>query len=335
MTTPRALLVGAGSMGKAWARAIRSNDSVTLAGWVDLDRERVESGVKELDLGDVAVDTQLGTALDRLDPDLVVDVAIPEAHHEITVTCLERGVPVLGEKPMAPTLAEARDLVNCSDRTGTLFVVSQNRRYNTGLAAFRTLIAEYLGEVGQLNAEFYRSPHFGGFREEMASPLLVDMAIHTFDAARYLTGADPLSVTCTEFNPSWSWFRGNASALAEFEFSGGLHFSYQGSWCAQGLETSWDASWRAVGSYGSAAWDGTGSPSAEVVSGSDEHLHRVDGPAVVLPGSGIDGSLADFLAALAGGPAPMGECHDNIKSLAMVMAALESSREGRRIEVSS
>jgi predicted dehydrogenase len=320
-------------MGKAWARALHKSQDVALVGWMDLDRDRVEDAVRELGLDRVAVDVNLETALERLEPDLVVDVAVPEAHLEITVSCLERQVPVLGEKPMAPTLGEARELLACSERTGTLFVVSQNRRYNAGLASFQALIAKHLGEVGQLNAEFYRAPHFGGFRDEMASPLLVDMAIHTFDAARYLVGADPLSVNCSEFNPPWSWYRGNASALADFEFTGGLHFSYQGSWCAQGLETSWDAAWRAVGSSGTATWDGTGDPMAEIVLGPDQQVQTVVGAPVSLPGSGIDGSLADFLGALAGGPIPMGECHDNIKSLAMVMAALESSREGRRVAV--
>ena len=96
-----------------------------------------------------------------------------------------------------------------SERTSTLFVVSQNRRYNSGFGRFQEpLLAQHLGGVGHLNAEFYRAPHFGGFREEMDSPLLVDMAIHTFDAARYVTGADPVNVLCTEFNPPWSWYRG-------------------------------------------------------------------------------------------------------------------------------
>ena len=86
-------------------------------------------------------------------------------------SCLERAVPVLGEKPMAANLEEARDLVQLSERTSTLFVVSQNRRYNSGLAAFKNLVEQRLGGVGQLNAEFYRAPRFGGFRDEMDSPL--------------------------------------------------------------------------------------------------------------------------------------------------------------------
>jgi predicted dehydrogenase len=45
------------------------------------------------------------------------------------------------------------------------------------------------------------------------------------------------------------------------------------------------------------------------------------------------GSLEDFLRALDTGSTPMGECHDNIRSLAMVLAAVESARRGQRVQV--
>jgi predicted dehydrogenase len=331
----RAVLVGAGGMGRAWARAMAANPDVQLVGWVDLFTERVAEGIKVVGLSDVAIGQHIEGALLQDQPDFVVDAAVPEAHHGITRRCLEQGVAVLGEKPIAATFDEARDLVACAERTSTLFAVSQNRRYNARLAAFKGLICEHLGGIGQLNAEFYRAPHFGGFREEMDSPLLVDMAIHTFDAARYVTGADPVSVLCSEFNPRWSWYRGAASAVAEFEFTEGIRFSYQGSWCAQGLETSWDASWRAIGPVGSATWDGGGNPVAEVLrpganGAGGEHI---EAPPAKISGDGISGTLADFVKALRTGEKPMTECHDNIKSFAMVFAALESSRRGRRVDV--
>ncbi len=341
MSGLRAALVGAGGMGRAWARTLTENKDVSLVAWVDVLEERVAEGITELGLTDLAVKDDVEAALTDLAPDFVVDVAVPEAHHDITRRCLQRRVAVLGEKPMAATLDEARDLVRLSEQYETLFVVSQNRRYNTGLTSFKQLAAGRLGRLGQLNAEFYRAPHFGGFRDEMESPLLIDMAIHTFDAARYVTGADPHSVLCTEFNPSWSWYRGAASAVAEFEFTGGLRFSYQGSWCAQGLETSWDSSWRAIGELGTATWDGSGHPVAEALppdghglgSPANSRLQRTEAPPAEIAGEGIAGSLNDFVRALRTGLAPMNECHDNILSLAMVMGALESSRSGRRVPV--
>jgi len=49
--------------------------------------------------------------------------------------------------------------------------------------------------------------------------------------------------------------------------------------------------------------------------------------------AGIAGSLAEFLEALETGNTPMGECHDNIKSLAMVFGAIESAATARRVEI--
>lgn len=100
------------------------------------------------------------------------------------------------------------------------------------------LRAGLLGGIGQLSANFQLNPHFGGFRDEMESPLIADMAIHTFDAARFIMGKNPVSVYCKEFNPAWSWYKGDANAVCIFEMSDGSVFDYRGSWCANGLCTS-------------------------------------------------------------------------------------------------
>ena len=198
------------------------------------------------------------------------------------------------------------------------------------------LITEHIGELGILNSDFYIGAHFGGFRDEMSSPLLLDMAIHTLDAARYLCGADPVAVYCDEFNPGWSWYRGAASATAIFEMTGGLRYTYRGSWCSEGRHTSWEGEWRAVGPHGTATWDGTGAPVAETIaatggfhSTTEPHTADVDEAMA----RGIAGSLRDFIHALRTGATPMGECHDNIKSLAMVFGAIESAASGKRISL--
>ena len=330
-----AVLVGAGGMGRTWAAAITDNPDVCLVSWVDVVNERVVEGIEAGGLSDVAIDNDLDSALKKWVPDFVVDVTAPKAHYEVTRRCLGEGIPVLGEKPMAASLDEARDLVELSRRTSTLFVVSQNRRYHPGLVAFRKLVLGRLGGVGALSADFYSGYHFEGFREEMASPLLLDMAVHTFDAARYITGADARSVYCTEFNPVWSWYRGAASATADFELGAGIRFSYRGSWCAPGLETSPEAEWRAIGAFGSAKWDGCGNPVAEVRvrGGEGAALERIEVAPVPMPKEGIAASLADFVRALRTGEPAMNDCKDNISSFAMVMAALASSASGARVTV--
>jgi predicted dehydrogenase len=335
MAQHRALLVGAGGMGKAWARNLRDNEQTEIAAWVDIRPDAAAQASEELKIPVAHTGTDLGKALAETRPDFVVDVTVPEAHRDVTLQALAAGVPVLGEKPMADTMEHAREMVAAAEKASKLYMVSQSRRYDANLHALRRLIVEHTGIPGILNSDFYIGAHFGGFRDEMPSVLLLDMAIHTLDAARYVSGADPVAVYCEEFNPGWSWYKGDAGATAIFEMTGGLRYTYRGCWCSEGAMTSWEAEWRAVGPHGTAIWDGRGAPTVDVVTepgGFHAKTETIKAEVPDIP-RGIAGSLRDFLHALETGVTPMGECHDNIKSLAMVFAAIESSRLKQRIPV--
>jgi len=338
MSKFKAVIVGAGGMGKAWGRNLKAIPSqVELVGWVDLRDGAAAAAAEDLGFAVKYAGCDLGQALADARPDFVVDVTIPEAHHDVTLQSLSAGIPVLGEKPMADSMERARAMVAASEKAGKLYMVSQSRRYDNNIRAFRALIEQYVGELGILNSDFYIGAHFGGFRDKMRSPLILDMAIHTFDAARYLCGLDPVSVYCEEFNPKWSWYDGASSATAIFEMQGGLRYTYRGSWSAEGRATSWESEWRAAGERGTATWDGIGAhpPVAEIAVGEHKFMRSVESVTATpekQPG-GIAGSIQDFLHALETGATPMGECHDNIKSLAMVFAAMESSDAGKRVKV--
>lgn len=337
----RVLQVGAGAMGRAWLAALGTRSDVELVGLVELDEAAAGAALADRGL-EVPVGRDLTALAAATAPDFVLDVTVPVAHHPVTTQALELGLPVLGEKPLAETLAQAVDLARVADRTGQLFVVSQSRRYHPGFFALRDALGR-VGKPGIITTEFYRAPHFGGFREEMDHVLLLDMAIHSFDGARFLLDGAPVSVTCEEYNPSWSWYAGAAAATAVFELAGGARYVYHGSWCSPGAETSWNGRWRVSGSRGTAGWDGEGEPTVDVAAGGASAAGPPPGagpatPAApdvvsVCPGPGIEGSLADFVQALRTGVAPMGEVHDNLLSLAMVHAAIASADRGHRVFV--
>ncbi|WP_419999318.1 Gfo/Idh/MocA family protein [Streptomyces boninensis] len=321
----RLVVVGSGLMGRAWLRAITDSPAAELVGIVDLDADAARRAAAELGRPDLPTAVTLPELAERTGAQAVVNVTTPVAHHPVTTEALFAGLPVLGEKPIADTLARALSLAAAAEASGQLFMVSQSRRWNPRLFALRDLLAG-LGGIGTLTTEFYKAPHFPGFREEMAHPLLVDMAIHAFDAARFLLGAEPVSVYCEAFNPPWSWYAGDASACATFEMEGGTRYLYHGSWCAPGDETSWNGSWLASGEKGTARWDGESDPVAS--SRTDNGFEEAyGGPAE------IAGALHAFVEALRTGGTPMGEAHENAMSLAMVEAAVESARTGRRVSV--
>ena len=118
---------------------------------------------------------------------------------------LEAGLPVLSEKPLANTLEAAQEIVRKADETGVLHLVSQNYRYRLPTQTLkRVLDSGQMGQVGALTVNFFKGPRFGGFREEMAYPLIIDMAIHHFDLMRFFLDSDPVSIFGQSWNPAWS-----------------------------------------------------------------------------------------------------------------------------------
>lgn len=330
----RVVLVGAGGMGRTWAETLRRNPGVEIAGWADVTEGLAERSAERLGLSAPTGRDFLKMVREEA-PDFVLDVTPPEVHRDVVVASLESGVAVLGEKPMASSMAQGREMVAASERSGKLYMVSQSRRYVAEIVAFERLVRG-IGDLGMLNVDFYLGPHFGGFRDEMSSPLLLDMAIHTFDAARKISGRDAVRVSAHEWNPSWSWMRGAASAEVRFELEGGGVFHYRGSWVAEGLNTSWEGFWRAHGSQGGATWDGFQDLRCQRVVSAGGFFSKTQDVSPSVPSpfqGGIDGSLAEFLSALDTGAVPQGECHDNLRSLAMVFGAVESARRGETVDL--
>ncbi|HKU34013.1 MAG TPA: Gfo/Idh/MocA family oxidoreductase [Paenarthrobacter sp.] len=322
-TPLRVLVVGAGGMGRAWLRTVEESPLVELAGIVDLDLAAAGEAAASLGRPNLPVGAGTAALASDVGAQAVINVTVPAAHHPVTTEALAAGLPVLGEKPVASSVAQGLSLAAAAELHGQLFMVSQSRRYNRHLFEAKRLSAG-LGSVGILSAEFFKAPRFGGFRDAMNHPLLLDMAIHQFDMARFLLDADPVSVFCEEYNPSWSWYRGDAGASAVFQMTGGGRFVFTGNWCSPGLETSWNAAWRISGEHGTVLWDGDNEPVSSVPA---------PGGSAIDPGQEIAGSLRDFVSALRTGSTPMGRVHQNIMSLAMVEAAVLSASTGNRVSI--
>jgi predicted dehydrogenase len=335
----RVVLAGCGGMSAAWLKAAGEIEGLEIAGLVDINEDAAKKRAAEYGLPGAVTGTDLSQVLDTVHPDIVFDCTVPEAHTEVTVTALGRGCHVLGEKPMADSMANARRAAAAAEAAGKLYAVIQNRRYDRRIRRLRAFLESgAVGPLTTLHSDFFIGAHFGGFRDRMEHVLLVDMAIHTFDAARFITGADPVSVYCKEWNPDGSWYDYDASAVAVFQMTDGIVYTYRGSWCAEGLNTSWEAEWRAIGRRGSAFWDGKEGFRAQVVAeqaGFHSRLEDRELPEAP-PGAksgGHAGLIREFVDCVRGGGTPETVCSDNIKSLAMVFGAIESAREGREVKV--
>ncbi|MBZ9858139.1 Gfo/Idh/MocA family protein [Mesorhizobium sp. CA12] len=336
----RVVLAGCGAMSKHWLDAAKQIDGLAIVGLVDLDAERAQARAREYALSDAVIGTNLDAVLDQTKPDAVFDVVVPVARRAVALSAFAHDCHLLTEKPLADSPENARAIVEAARKARRIHAVVQNRRYVANVRRIRRFLdSGVIGKPTSIHADFFVAPHFGGFREEMAHVLLLDMAIHTFDAARYMVAGEPASVYCQEWEPVNSWYRQGSSASAVFDLGGGKIFTYAGSWCADGFRTSWEGSWRIVAERGSLLWDGHDGLKAEVIASGRDGIIDKTQPIEVPPldlADRVDGHLGiirDFMHAIETGAEPETRGADNIKSLAMVFGAIESAESGRRVTI--
>jgi predicted dehydrogenase len=333
----RVAVAGCGGIAGLWIDALRTRDDVEIAALVD----PVEASAKRLaNLYDVTAPVfgDLSLALASEPVDVVCNITPPEMHLEVDLLALEAGCHVFTEKPVAPTVEEGRRIRDAARAAGRSVSVMQNRRFDPSARAIAALVASgAIGRPAVVAVDYFMRVDFGGFRAEMDNPLLLDMAIHHFDQSRQLGGSgnDAVRVTAIEVNPEGSPFRGNAVAVCTFERADGSLLSYRGSWATPGLSTPWAARWRIAGSRGTVTWDGEQSVRAEAM-GADGAV----APLAVEPSAdsrarrtGHAGCIDEMLDAVAEGRPAETDVDDNLRSLAMVEAAVESARRRQPVEV--
>jgi predicted dehydrogenase len=210
-------------------------------------------------------------------------------------------------------------------------MVNQNYRWRPHVQALRRAVREGLvGRVGHIMFECrqqIRRKTVGAWRERMAEPFLLDFAIHHFDLIRYLTGDEARRVIGGSFRPPWSWFDGNAAAAAILTMRGGAVVHFGGTMVSQSLETPQEGLITVIGEKGTLHLDG----SSQVV------LHA-QGDARTLPQEPVAGgelghALAEFLAAVREKRQPETHLAEHIRSLALPLAVVESSRRGHSVEM--
>ena len=133
----------------------------------------------------------------------------------------------------------------------------------------------------------------------------------------------------------------DASAMAIFDMTDGIVFNYRGSWCSEGLNTSWQCQWRIVGEKGTVTWDGEDGLEAQTVAGSDgknstlkDHSIPTDGISPDKIGS-HGGIIREFLRCVRTGETPETTARDNLKSLAMVDGAVQSAGNNSVVSIAT
>lgn len=337
----RMIQVGLGGWGWSWTQVVLDSPHWELAAIVDLNEEILANACSSYGLDKSMAFPSLKEAIQQVEADAVLVVAPPQFHAAVALEAFTHGLHCIIEKPLAGTIEDSLKIVEAAKRANRKVMVSQNYRFKRAPQTVKHVLnKKAIGEIGTVYINFQKAPQFDGFRTEMDEPLITDMAIHHFDQIRGILGLEPKRVTAVSWNPSWSWFKGNATASVLFEMENGAMVSYVGSWVSRGWETTWDGDWRIQGTDGEIKWADNKvvyKPSdlfkSVFMEGALESQGELAVDLLQLPSEERWASLEEFANAIHQDREPETSGADNLKSLAMVLAANLSVKLGRPVAI--
>ncbi|HIV03164.1 MAG TPA: Gfo/Idh/MocA family oxidoreductase [Candidatus Aphodoplasma excrementigallinarum] len=174
-------IIGYGGMGGWHADHALKSDVVELAGIYDIKPERCELAEQK---GIHAYDSMEALLSDE-SIDLVT-VAIPnDEHKDVVIKCLLAGKNVICEKPVALSSAEFAEMVDAAHKSGKLFTVHQNRRWDVDFLAMKQLYnSGEIGEVFNVESRIHGSrgiPSDWRGEKKYGGGMLLDWGVHLID----------------------------------------------------------------------------------------------------------------------------------------------------------
>ena len=188
----RVAIIGYGLAGRVFhAPLIAATDGLEVASIVTANPERRAQAAVEHPQAPIVADVWEGP-----EPDLIVVATPNDSHAPLATQGIERGVPVVVDKPMALSSREAAELVELAAQQQVLLTVFQNRRWDADLLTLRRLMDEdALGEITRFESRFERwrpevepAKWRDGTPPEQGGGQLLDLGSHLIDQALVLFG---------------------------------------------------------------------------------------------------------------------------------------------------
>lgn len=331
----KGVLVGLGGRGFSWIKVCERHPEVELVGFVDpVDEQRTRAS-SELGIDGSQLFKSLNEAVEASSPDFALDITPPRAHEEVALKSFAAGLHVLQEKPLSDDFSAAVRIVDSSKEHGRIHMVTQNYRFGPVPRTTRRLLSEgAIGAPEQVAVGFPKTwaTKPGTHYTTMPYPLITDMGVHHFDMLRYVLDSEAEVARCVSWNPSWGWHAGDASHVLHFQFEGGLSVIHHSFGSSVGRQAPWNGDWHIDGPDGSITWqeDEIFVTRFHPPEEQKRDLIQLDD---VGPG-GQDAIMNEFVQAVSEGREPECSGSDNLKSLAMVFAAVTSAREERPVPIS-
>jgi predicted dehydrogenase len=333
-------ILGAGFWAPFQIAAWREMAGVRCRAIYNRTRSKAEALAGRFEIPSVYDSVEEMLAREKLDfIDIITDNA---THSRFVKMAAERRLPVICQKPMAPTLGECREMIEACRSAGVPFLIHENWRWQTPIRALKKVLDS--GVIGRLvratvtvitSADDYQNQPF---LKELERMVLADMGVHLLDTARFLFGeAETLYCQATKVQ---SDIKGEDMATLMMRMENGMTVVSQLAFARIPIERDYYIQTlifvegqRGSIELGPDYWirvttaDGTysrrhpppryswGDPAAEVCTSSIVDCHR------------------DLLAALRGERTAETTAGDNLKTIALMEACYESAAGGVVVQV--
>ncbi|HEX9996100.1 MAG TPA: Gfo/Idh/MocA family oxidoreductase [Abditibacterium sp.] len=337
-------IIGAG-IGRQHLRGYLGVEGAQISAICDIDPARAALLIEENRLKDVQVFTDYQALLAANCVD-AVSLCVPNAlHASIAVSCLEAGLHVLCEKPLAINAIEAQKIAEASQKSGKICMVGQVLRFRDDILALKNEIGSgKIGEIYYARTMARRArgiPKWGGWftNQKMAGGgPLIDTGVHILDLAWWLCGCpQPISASATtyaKFGPQKLGLGaggvGNENGIFDVEdlaagfvrFEGGLSIHFEATWAIHAAKD--ERLCHLHGTNGAIIWD--------------DDAKTIDADGVVTQISAQSGDawtreMAHFIHCIQNGQNPDPDAAQGVEMMRILDALYQSARENREVKI--
>ena len=330
--------VGCGGFGGAWCATFLPPNMreglIHPVAAVDLNPEALKNAQEHLGLPAERCYTDLQRAFDENPADFCT-IVVPPAHHEAVVdVALAHDLHILSEKPIADSLEASCRIADKVKAAGKKMGVTMSHRFRQDITTLRHHVRS--GDYGALDylvcrftCECRRFGSWGKFRHEIPDTLMVEGAVHHLDLIADLAGAKCDTIYAQTWNPSWGEFKGDSQGLVLMHMGNGTRATYEGAktnaatlncWGQEYLRAECEKATLILDSQRLTCRDWPSKEPREI-----EHLQQ--------PKWANTWLIEQFVHWLDGDGPMETNVWDNLQSVALVFAAIESNRTGQPVKV--
>lgn len=341
----RMIQVGTGGQGRAWcSRFLPPNIAdgrLEVVAAVDVNPAALLYAQEHLGLPPEKCYTDTRRAFAENPADFCTIVTPPTFHEGVVDLALAHDLHILSEKPIADTMAGAVRIADKVAAAGKKMGVTMSHRFDQDKTTLRSELRS--GRPGSLDylvcrftCNMRRTGDWGAaFRHTMDDALMIEGAVHHLDILADLAGAKCATIYAQTWNPRWGEYGSGSQGHVMMTFENGVRAIYEGAKTnATGLN-GWTREYiRAECENATLILD-------------DRRLNRILYAPKGTPGDGVAEKMelleqpqwmntwlvAQFLDWLDGGPAMETNIEDNLQSVALIFAAIESSQTGQPVQV--